>query len=62
MTPDPDAALLRELIELRDRCTATMNAIGEIQLALARRAADRAEAARIEREEFGPNIRYSLDD
>jgi hypothetical protein len=62
MTPDDDAALLLHLAALRDRCMATMSAIGEIQLRLARRAADRAETARIERDEFGPTIRDSLDD
>lgn len=60
MSADDDAALLRELADLRDRCQATLSAIGEVQLRLARRAADRAETQRMERE-FGPQTRTTLD-
>lgn len=63
MTPDDEAALLRELATLAARCQATLSHIGEIQLTLARRAADRAEVQRIEREEFGgPQVRTTLDE
>jgi hypothetical protein len=62
MTPDDDAALLRELAELSARCQATLAHIGEIQLAIARRAADRAETQRIERAEFGTKTRTTLDE
>ena len=60
MTNEEELALLRELTDLRDRCQATLSAIGQIQLMLARRAADRAETHRIEREEFG-QVRTTLD-
>jgi hypothetical protein len=62
MTPEEELALLRELASLRDKCTAMMGAIGDIQLMLARRAADRAETQRIERAEFGPQTRTTLDE
>lgn len=57
-----DAALLRELAALRDRCLATMEHIAEVQLRLARASADRAEVARMERAEFRSETRTSLDD
>lgn len=60
MTPEEELALLRELASLRDRCEATMTAIGDLQLTLARRAADRAETQRLE-SEFGPEPRETLD-
>ena len=62
MTPADEAALLRELTDLRDRCQATMSAIGQVQLQLARRAADRAEVRRLDALEFGgPQVRTTLD-
>lgn len=61
MTPQEELALLRELAVLHEECQAKMARIGEIQLELARRAADRAETQRIEREEFGSQPRDTLD-
>ena len=36
--------------------------IGEIQLRLAQADADRAETARLDAEEFGERVRWTLDD
>ena len=62
ITPEEELALLRELAEAATRCQETLSAIGNLQLMLARRAADRAEVLRIERAEFGPETRESLDE
>ena len=43
------------------RCAAILAHIGEVQLRLAQRQAVRAEAQRMERAEFGPQTRESLD-
>ena len=47
------AAINAKLVEMQAR-------IGQLQLRLAQADADRCEAERIDREEFG--VRYSLDD
>ena len=61
MTPDDEGLVLRELAAMSARCQAMMAHIGAVQLELARRASDRAETQRLEREEFGPQIRTTLD-